>query len=60
MAVGVTKALDLNMICYEQARKNDCVLMLVDVMMARALDMTLHESESFLNVLRNFVLQWLN
>ena len=60
MAVEVTKVLDLNMICYEQARKNDYVLMLVDVMMVHVLDMTLHENENFSNVQRNFVLQWLN
>ena len=60
MVVGVTKVLDLNRICYEQVRKIDYVLMLVDVMMVHALDMTLHENESFLNARRNFVLQWLD
>ena len=60
MVVGVTMVLDLNRICYEQVRKNDYVLMLVDVMMVHVLDMTLHENESFLNVRRNFALRLLN
>ena len=60
MEVGAIKVLDLNKICYEQVRRIDYVLMLVDVMMVHALDMTLHENENFLNVQHNFFLQLLN